>query len=647
MSLKVAMDVTKSDSFVKSYTARQGEADDTIQFVLYENGSLINNSDISSAKLRAETPLGHYIETDVSKVSTYLEVKLTKNINAEVGYFKRFYLEIKRTSSGKTITTPDLIYFVLPDASITGGNAQDYISRVEELINSIQSKYDEYLANIDANYLEELSQLNKQFETVKTQLSQEVTNFKKMVDGQYIDLQTKVTQLSKSVNELTQQLNTLVIELNKALEDFQKGNFYTKEESSANVINIITGKKEVEMTFTFDFINKNAGSTLENPNIFKRVYAGAATPTEILAPDRFPTEINQAQYDLIKDLDQKVYTLTGTNAGAVVQFNPQYNIVELMKKKLGESFFVDQGANDLASQVTVVRRIFKEMYLNTWGYGSGPNGNKINIATTNKSSSSQWVGTRSHSDSTTKKLSLHITENIYISDEGLVYGIIYSEQSDGITQSVVNVDCSNLVFTIRLSMSEYIKYVIAAYHGENLATVAEAESGINSSKIMTPKTTKAAIDKFQQGSGTPSAEVRTYLLDSGSNSGFISSGAMEFRRSLNSVHVIGQFKTSKSIPTFSYLEETGPTWLMPAGRTRVILQEILNEDKLYAIDISPLQSYMRIRTLAKTIPADTEFIVVASSYAVHETAGAYSQTMEAQTLLINNLIDRVDELGGN
>ncbi|MBO0459835.1 hypothetical protein JZO77_24200, partial [Enterococcus hulanensis] len=160
MSFTVAMDVTKSDGFTKSYTSRQGESNDKINIRIYDNGLLIPLSNITSAKLLAETPNGHYLEIEAQKSGDCIQITTTSSMNSEFGQFRRFYLKITLIS-GKVVTTPDLIYFVLPDANFTGGDAEDYIDRVEKLIEQMKEKLTETLEVFDTA-VKELNDMQNQ-----------------------------------------------------------------------------------------------------------------------------------------------------------------------------------------------------------------------------------------------------------------------------------------------------------------------------------------------------------------------------------------------------------------------------------------------------------------------------------------------------
>ncbi|WP_353802353.1 hypothetical protein, partial [Enterococcus avium] len=61
------------------------------------------------------------------------------------------------------------------------------------------------------------------------------------------------------------------------------------------------------------------------------------------------------------------------------------------------------------------------------------------------------------------------------------------------------VDYSNLEFKMKISMSEYFNSLIAAYHGENIATKEEALDGESNDKIMTPLRVANVISTLGSG----------------------------------------------------------------------------------------------------------------------------------------------------
>ena len=69
-----------------------------------------------------------------------------------------------------------------------------------------------------------------------------------------------------------------------------------------------------------------------------------------------------------------------------------------------------------------------------------------------------------------------------------------SEPTISPNYSTVNIDYLCLDVTIELSANEHFEYMMAAYHGENIATKEEALDGESNDKIMTPLRVKEVLN---------------------------------------------------------------------------------------------------------------------------------------------------------
>lgn len=173
----------------------------------------------------------------------------------------------------------------------------------------------------------------------------------------------------------------------------------------------------------------------------------------------------------------------------------------------------------------MVREIITVINPAVWGYGASGTGNKLNYRVWINNSS--WGGARSNNSSTITKIE-HSTSgsaaNNYISDDGYLYAIAYTEPRTGSVSSVLNIDYAALDITIELSAREHIEYMIAANHEENIgnvdnygtATQAEAEAGSASDKFMTPLGTKQYVSsrvatQTETEGGTSSEKLMTPL----------------------------------------------------------------------------------------------------------------------------------------
>lgn len=316
---------------------------------------------------------------------------------------------------------------------------------------------------------------------------------KALIDSLTADVttaQSKITQLEQSITTANTNLNAHIDEINKKIDD---NDVFTKAESSANVIYQIIGKENFEMAFTMDFKEKVKGSVNENPNTL----FGLGTTT-LPRPSEMTTEVVQERYTAISEMDGNTVNSTITDNAYFPKFGAKWNLVEHVKKVLGEEYFLTLGAATLAQQVALLRTKITSLSGNSYGYGHSPSGYKISMGSWLRTTNT-WESVVSHASDTISKLTIDIDKPLisnYIDDNGFFYTLVYSDPSDGKTATKVVTDYTNVVFTMEISANEHIKSMIAANHVENLATQEEAETGEDNKKIMTPLRVMQSIKKF-------------------------------------------------------------------------------------------------------------------------------------------------------
>lgn len=295
----------------------------------------------------------------------------------------------------------------------------------------------------------------------------------------------------------------------------------TAEESSANVIYQLIGKEKARITLILDFKDKIVGSVIENPNLaFYGTLNGI--PTAAVGGNEEP----QSGYDNLSILDGKYRG--GANTGAnTVRFSKQvFDILESVKGALGEKFFSDQGAYDDKSKVVLIRSLITRMIYRNYGFGSGPNGQKITTQVY-ANVSKTWSVTTSNITNEVREMSKEIPKsnfNEFISEDGKTTIISFAEPSDNITASAAYLDYSRLEIEIELSANEVVESIVATYYGKNIgnvdnygtATQAEAEAGTATDKFMTPLRTKQHVSsriasQTEAESGTATEKLMTPL----------------------------------------------------------------------------------------------------------------------------------------
>ncbi|MDT2398696.1 BppU family phage baseplate upper protein [Enterococcus avium] len=344
--------------------------------------------------------------------------------------------------------------------------------------------------------------------------SEIVEESKRLINQVESDCKIVLDNLNSKVTVLETQTTDIKNKQAEILKSIEEHDVFTKQESSVNVINIVTGKKEVELTFVLDLKDKIAGSDVENKHSYRYV---SLTDGILPATPIVGTEVGNTgdweDYGLLYDLDNKIFTTTTATAGKSAAHVARWNLLEEVKEFLGDKFFTAIGATDVASQVAFIRSKGTSLVGNTWGFGSSASGNKLSCGMY-RQRDKDWPYNSPNTQNSVKKMSSNINPSsipFYIADDGFVTEIAYAEPSDGVTQSATRVDYSNLEFKMKISMSEYFNSLIAANHIENIATEEEAEAGENNEKTMTPLRVFQAIAKWTKDKFVSRTENETVL----------------------------------------------------------------------------------------------------------------------------------------
>lgn len=327
-------------------------------------------------------------------------------------------------------------------------------------------------------------------ETVITEYNKLVAELNELQNQAIDEMNRNFSEAQGRISELEVQINDLRNKIDQALTDFEKGNFWTKEESfnkeesSANVIYQLIGKETVKIPIIFDFEGKIATSNVENPH-----KATAGFSSVLPVPSQITGEVSQNAYNALSALDGNVINPYTAANKDMTYLLIQWNVLEAFKRILGDTFFNDRGATTVSECMDVVRSIVKEFSYNVFGYGTGPSGNSLN--TTIWNGGGAWSsGVFGNKTNTVSKISRKMTSKQeiegFLNSDGNASIIAYSEKADGATKAAINVDYVSFDFTIEISANEHIKSMMAPNHRENLATQEEAELGEENTKTMTP-----------------------------------------------------------------------------------------------------------------------------------------------------------------
>lgn len=469
--IDVKIDLNKSlNSFSNRIKVRQGDVGEKMRITLTDNKFSLENQNNLQVKFEGNIRSGDYVEGIAipfnDKAGEFVYQFKSEDVSIP-GAYQRAFIRVY-DESGNRISSEDIFVEVLKDADISNNQSKIYVSKLDELLEDFDDDFGEFLTGKEEDY----SALDEKSKELNSELS---------------DLKKGSNEIKNTQTEIIQSIEDNDLATKNDLET-------AKQESSANVIYQLVGKEKVRMTFTADFSNKESGSDDKNPHWASAVYG----LNELPSPSDFKTELVQLRYDSLKILDGQK-TIVNTVAGTANQYpclEHKWDIVEIIKRELSEDFFVDRGAIDKASQATVAKKIIvSPLESSAWGFGTCPSGNSLKIA--NHINGVGWQTDQLPPNTTNlvKQITARNTATPSIDDEGFLRTIIYTEASSKTVQSQINVDYGNLVFSIEISMNEHIKSMMAANHGEKIATQEEAEAGTDNTKTMTPLRTAQQLEK--------------------------------------------------------------------------------------------------------------------------------------------------------
>lgn len=465
--IDVKIDLNKSlNSFSNRIKVRQGDVGEKMRITLTDNKFSLENQNNLQVKFEGNIRSGDYVEGIAfpynDKAGEFVYQFKSEDVSIP-GAYQRAFIRVY-DESGNRISSEDIFVEVLKDADISNNQSKIYVSKLDELLEDFDDDFGEFLTGKEEDY----SALDEKSKELNSELS---------------DLKKGSNEIKNTQTEIIQSIEDNDLATKNDLET-------AKQESSANVIDQVIGKVSNENKVILDLKGKIVGSAVENPNDAK------VTHTQTLlnpnSTDFFT--LSQQAYDQQKDLDGVVLTVSNSLNGRFRQNVYSWDILTVTKKIVGDVFFEGLNADTVAKQVAILKKMVN-VKTAVWGFGSNYSGNKLSLKIWGNDTS--WIGEANHTEATISKLEYDSTlnTNSFISEDGFVYVTAFSEPSDGNTASSLSVDYANLELEFNLSVHEYINNMIAANHGEKIATQEEAEAGTDNTKTMTPLRTAQQLEK--------------------------------------------------------------------------------------------------------------------------------------------------------
>ncbi len=177
----LALDFSKELNYTKAIMARQGDKGITVTVKPFLNGLQMDTSG-GTFTLKGTTPSNRYVDSVATSVtSEEVTFSLDGTFMSEAGYYKHCYVEYRKDN--QILTTQDIIFFSLGVSDISQGQADEYVSQLEELIRKYNETFDAFMAEIKVRV---------------DSLNQQITD----LTGQAKILQDKLDALKEEISKL-------------------------------------------------------------------------------------------------------------------------------------------------------------------------------------------------------------------------------------------------------------------------------------------------------------------------------------------------------------------------------------------------------------------------------------------------------------
>ncbi|MBJ0609838.1 hypothetical protein JFH13_13040, partial [Enterococcus faecium] len=158
-----------------------GDKGITVTVKPYLNGLQMDTSG-GTFTLKGTTPSNRYVDSVATSVtSEEVTFSLDGTFMSEAGYYKHCYVEYRKDN--QILTTQDIIFFSLGVSDISQGQADEYVSQLEELIRKYNETFDAFMAEIKGR---------------NDSLNQQITD----LTGQAKTLQDKLDALKEEISKL-------------------------------------------------------------------------------------------------------------------------------------------------------------------------------------------------------------------------------------------------------------------------------------------------------------------------------------------------------------------------------------------------------------------------------------------------------------
>ena len=210
--------------------------------------------------------------------------------------------------------------------------------------------------------------------------------------------------------------------------------------TTADAIQMFSGS--INTPSMMDFVGKTAGNTLSNPHVAYSDY----TATSLKKPSATWDELSQDNYNKLAGRDDSGVSTGSTQNGVIPQQRVEFDVLEAVKQLVPNIF----TGLSVEESVQFVKDNFVSFSLSIRGKASSPNNKILKVATFLESTDSYTTQIQETALEYTD-FKIDINDNNFIGDQGKLNLLIYSDSSNGVTASMIDIDYVGVQLTISLN----------------------------------------------------------------------------------------------------------------------------------------------------------------------------------------------------
>ncbi|EIB6797005.1 pyocin knob domain-containing protein [Enterococcus faecalis] len=211
-------------------------------------------------------------------------------------------------------------------------------------------------------------------------------------------------------------------------------------------VSLLSGTTNVKIPM--DFSGKTAGNTATNAH----QYFTDVTAKSLKKPKDIWNEVSQAEYNKLVSRDDSGVSSGSTQTGVIPQQLGSFNALEAAKKLIPQIF---EGLNQ-EEAVSLLKNSFVAFTISERAKATSPNNKTIKVSTYIESTDS-WATQIQESAGEYKDISAQITDKNFITSEGVIYLINYTDPSNGVTTANLDIDYSAIQLEISVNVQDVLE----------------------------------------------------------------------------------------------------------------------------------------------------------------------------------------------